>query len=89
MGIPYPISLSSSDRHGMRLGEMAGTKVAPSAPPVNPLLFAHDYILVCKEDVLDVTNINKVLKKYCNALGQGIHQDKCLIFFGKGCPRTM
>ena len=69
-------------------GDMDGTKIAPTPPRVNHLLFADDWILFCKASAPEVFKMKEV-EKYCNASGQWINNEKSSIFFGKGCPEVV
>lgn len=63
-----------------------GVVVAPSAPPVNHLLFADDSLLMFKGNEEAATIIRDTVQQYCNASGQKVNLAKSSIFFGKGCP---
>ena len=62
--------------------------MAPSAPPVNHLLFADDSLLFFKANGEGASEVNLVLDQYCQASGQRINHAKSSIFFSKGVPES-
>ena len=67
---------------------LGGIKVAPSAPPVNHLLFADDSLLFFKGSREGAEELSNLLEVYCQASGQQINREKSSIFFTKGCPQA-
>ena len=67
------------------IDDVAGIKVAPTAPCINHLPFADDSILFVKANEVGAQQIKDSLDIYCQASGQRINMDKSSIFFGKGC----
>ncbi|XP_020153203.1 uncharacterized protein [Aegilops tauschii subsp. strangulata] len=65
---------------------LQGLQVAPSAPPVNHLLFADDSLLFFKANGEGANEVNLVLDQYCQASGQRVNNAKSSIFFSKGVP---
>src|SRR3990170_2590500 len=65
---------------------LAGIKVAPTAPTINHLLFADDSLLLFKASVEGANAVSNMLDTYCMASGQRINNAKSSIFFSKGCP---
>ena len=63
--------------------------MAPSAPPVNHLLFADDSLLFFRASVNGAKEVSNLLDTYCMASGQRINRDKSSIFFSKGCPKIV
>ena len=61
--------------------QMGGIQVAPSAPPVNYLLFADDSLLFFKANDGGATKVSNLVKTYCQASGQRINPMKSTIFF--------
>ena len=78
--------LSCLLRHAGSNENAKGLVVAPSALPVNHLLFADDCLLLFKANVEGATVIRDTIRQYCDASGQRINLNKSSIFFGKGCP---
>ena len=68
---------------------LSGILVAPTAPPVNHLLFADDSLLFAKASTEGATSIKEVVEIYCQASGQRINFAKSSIHFSKGCPNTI
>lgn len=68
--------------------QVGGIQVAPSAPPVNHLLFADDSLLFFKANGAGATEVSNLLNSYCQALGQRINSSKSSVFFSKGCPES-
>ena len=62
--------------------------MAPSAPPVNHLLFADDSLLFFKGSSEGAEELSNLLEVYCQASGQWINREKSSIFFTKGCPQA-
>jgi hypothetical protein len=62
--------------------------VAPSALPVNHLLFADDSLLFFKGTSVGVEELSHLLSSYCQASGQRINKEKSLIFLTKGCQQV-
>ena len=67
---------------------MRGVVVAPTAPPVNHLLFADDSLLMFKANDIAATIIPDTVQQDCGASGQRVNLTKSSIFFGKGCPEA-
>ena len=67
---------------------LGGIKVAPSATPVNHLLFADDSLLFFKGSREGAEELSNLLEVYCQASGQRINREKSSIFFTKGCPQA-
>lgn len=65
---------------------LVGIQVAPTAPPVNHLLFADDSLLFFKANIGAAVEVNNALQSYCQASGQRVNLNKSSIHFGKGCP---
>lgn len=63
--------------------------MAPTAPPVNHLLFADDSPLLSKSSVEEQNMWQNLLDIYCQASGQRINHAKSSIFFSKGCPSEL
>jgi hypothetical protein len=63
--------------------------VAPTAPPINHLLFADDSLLFAKANVEGAAAITEILDAYCNASGQRVNFEKSSIHFSKGCPNAV
>lgn len=66
-----------------------GIQVAPSAPPVNHLLFVDASLLFFKANSVGANEVNKLLEVYCQATGQRINYAKSSIFFSKGVPDSI
>ncbi|XP_020153536.1 uncharacterized protein [Aegilops tauschii subsp. strangulata] len=66
-----------------------GIQVAPTAPPVNRLLFADDSLLFFKANGMGANEVYQVLDTYCQATGQRINYSKSSIFFSKGVPDSV
>ena len=63
--------------------------MAPSAPPINHLLFAYDNLLFVKASTEGTNELSSLLESYCNASGQKVNLSKSSIFFIKGCPQSL
>ena len=66
-----------------------GIQVAPTAPPVNHLLFADDSLLFFKANGVGANKVYQVLDTYCQATGQHINYSKSSIYFSKGVPDSV
>src|ERR1041385_2069388 len=66
---------------------LGGLKVAPSAPPINHLLFADDSLLFFKATSEGAHEVSNLLEIYCKASGQHVNPAKSTIFFSKGTPK--
>ena len=64
--------------------QLSGIKVAPSAPPVNHLLFADDSLLFFRASINGAEVGSNLLDTYCSASGQRINREKSSMFFSKG-----
>ena len=69
--------------------QLSGIKVAPSAPPVNHLLFADDSLLFFRASVDRAKSVSNLLDTYCNASGQRVNRDKSSILFSRVCPEIV
>lgn len=67
---------------------LSSINMAPSAPPVNHVLFADDSQLFFKAIVSGPEEVSNLMDTYCLAYGQRINKDKSSIFFSKGCPQS-
>jgi hypothetical protein len=91
---PYLFLLAAEGLSGLlknlsESSQLGGIQVAPSAPPVNHLLFADDSLLFFKATGGGATEVSNLLDKYCQASGQRINSSKSSIFFSKGCPANV
>jgi hypothetical protein len=68
---------------------LVGIQVAPTAPPVNHLLFADDSMLFFKANIGAAMEVNNALQAYCQTSGQRVNRSKSSIYFGKGCAEQI
>nr|XP_020198524.1 uncharacterized protein LOC109784346 [Aegilops tauschii subsp. strangulata] len=91
---PYLFLLAAEGLSGLlknlsESSQLGGIQVAPSAPPVNHLLFADDSLLFFKISGGGATEVSNLLETYCQASGQRINAAKSTIFFSKRCPSNL
>lgn len=64
----------------MARGDIHRVHICRVAPRVCHLLFADDYFLIYKDNLIEVTNLMEFLKVYAEASGQGINMTKSECF---------
>jgi hypothetical protein len=91
---PYPFllvaeGLSCLLKINDQSSHLGGIKVAPSAPPVNHLLFTNDSLLFFKGSREGAEELSHLLEVYCHASRHRINREKSFIFFTKKCPQSV
>ncbi|XP_058784794.1 uncharacterized protein LOC131659630 [Vicia villosa] len=75
--------LSALIKRAVSRGDIHGAHICRGAPSVSHLLFADDYFLFCRANIMEASNLMGILKIYADVTGQVINLSKSEVFFSR------
>ncbi|XP_070677810.1 uncharacterized protein [Malus domestica] len=66
--------------------ELSGVQLNQHGPTISHIFFADDTLIFLKADQVNCRNLVKLMKVYCDALGQLVNLNKSSVFFGTNVP---
>ena len=90
---PFLFLLCTEGLHGLiedaaRVGDLRGFSLCNRGPKLTHLFFADDSLLFCRANLVECSNILKLLGVYEQSSGQKINKDKTALFFSKSTPQA-